>query len=558
MALLTKVGTFAKPTSDGAQSITGVGFQPKALLLWSVGTSADSTWRRHYHGMLGFGAGSSQGRLTAMSSEDGVSPSDTNRKQSTDIASFITTAALFEEQGFADLVSFDADGFTLSWTGTTAAEFDLHYLAIGGDAVVAAADVAWRPRTTNGTETVEFGFEPDLVLLMSSRQAINPEVTGSNFQAIGAVSSDGSQWSYAIAADDNTSAANTSRSQRTDAALYVHQTNGDHAFTLTLNSFLPNGIRFNVARGNSTLYYVMALGIQLAGSYSATVGSFTKASTTGTQAITGLGFQPDALILGGWNDDAGATFRDSVHRSFSLVTASDQVATFHHDVDGANPTNVQSYREAGAAYIKGSTAGAASVVARASLESLDADGFVLNWAANDSAADRVLYVALGHLVQPTVVDGRAAVGPSAAARAIIPLHGRAVSGPDAAASLLLGALLSGEAVIGPLAEAAAVGVVGVSGRGTIGPAAEASALLGLLLSGRAVIGPGAGGAIQVGPHTLVAGRAVIGPDGALSRIVVPIHGRAAAGPAATIGIIPMRLGGRAVIGPSIAITYAGP
>ena len=35
-----KVGTFAAPTSAGSQNVTGVGFQPNALVVWSTASDA--------------------------------------------------------------------------------------------------------------------------------------------------------------------------------------------------------------------------------------------------------------------------------------------------------------------------------------------------------------------------------------------------------------------------------------------------------------------------------------------------------------------------------------
>ena len=44
LPLRIKVGSFTKRTSTGIQAVTGVGFRPSAVLLFSVGNTSTGAW----------------------------------------------------------------------------------------------------------------------------------------------------------------------------------------------------------------------------------------------------------------------------------------------------------------------------------------------------------------------------------------------------------------------------------------------------------------------------------------------------------------------------------
>ena len=122
------------------------------------------------------------------------------------------------------------------------------------------------------------------------------------------------------------------------------------------------------------------------------VGSFTKINTTGTQAVSGVGFTPKAIVFwtsgsnaasGTWSGDVLQTlgFTAGPANSYSVAgSAFDAVAT--------SVTN----RRIAAKAITFLQSGDA-VQAEADLQSLDADGFTLNWTTNSANVnyDNIVY-----------------------------------------------------------------------------------------------------------------------------------------------------------------------
>lgn len=96
-----KVGSFTYDvsTASGTQAITGAGFRPKSLVLaGSINSSVNA--------FIGFSDGSSNASITQATTSNWFSGAS--------IASFIQVG----NTATAVVSSFDADGFTLSWTKT--------------------------------------------------------------------------------------------------------------------------------------------------------------------------------------------------------------------------------------------------------------------------------------------------------------------------------------------------------------------------------------------------------------------------------------------------------
>lgn len=105
------------------------------------------------------------------------------------------------------------------------------------------------------------------------------------------------------------------------------------------------------------------------------VGTFTSSASTGNQSVTGLGFRPRLIILG-----MGAGAVDSLIHGWGAATASDSVSMWGARTDDTN-TGAQGTSST-RVILWTNTAG--TVVANATLVSMDTDGFTLNWSVADS------------------------------------------------------------------------------------------------------------------------------------------------------------------------------
>lgn len=165
-----KCGSHTLATANGNVATTGVGFQPDALIFVTPGTSVAA--ENNTDGRFAFGAAArlpsiTQGCVSYF--EDGGTTSMTcaNHSFGTRVISMPSTAASTTAGYAASLNSFDADGFTLNYTVSTATASRVgYYLALkGGQYKVGAETEA----TTNTSKaTTGMGFAPRALLYFGS------------------------------------------------------------------------------------------------------------------------------------------------------------------------------------------------------------------------------------------------------------------------------------------------------------------------------------------------------------------------------------------------------
>lgn len=238
MALLVKTGTYTGPGgTSGTFSVTGVGFQPKFVFVWTDDAAEIYpvfTWASALAGRgTSFGYWGENGWFT------------------------LPTYDRFQ--------SLDADGFTVSiGSSTTASQKALaksgatfHYLCLGGDDVVTGS---YTGNGANDRNITGVGFQPEWVMLMGGTQ-------------------------HQVHKMDSSGAA-------TDQSSYMY--NGvsvaDRIQALQSDGFQ---VGTNIqANGSGTVYYYVAI---KASSDFSTV-RYTGDGTD-NRSITGVGFEPDFVLI---------------------------------------------------------------------------------------------------------------------------------------------------------------------------------------------------------------------------------------------------------------------
>src|SRR3990172_4848530 len=120
---------------------------------------------------------------------------------------------------------------------------------------------------------------------------------------------------------------------------------------------------------------------------SALAGNFVANTGTGNQAITGVGFQPKALIFGFVAKTAdGVGTGDGKYAVAGMAVSSTQRAAVCFADDAARHTNVKCLVMVN---------GASTLLAEADLVTMDSDGFTINWSTAPSGAWIIPYVAFG-------------------------------------------------------------------------------------------------------------------------------------------------------------------
>ncbi|MEY2686548.1 MAG: hypothetical protein RL375_746 [Pseudomonadota bacterium] len=394
-----KGGSFTLLTSTGNQAVSGLGFVPKVVFVFGMFNGAGIAYGD------AFGVADSQTRQWAMSSRnnDNVTPTQCDKSWDSTLF-FHCTDGLGAVVCQAAFGSVTHDGFALKVTNAALATRRLHYLALAGDdveAYVSKFDLA----TGTGNQAVTgVPFTPKCVLMSANLSNTTEGISAieSRF-ALGAMTS-AAQWCATSYALDNLAAGDEQGVGRTDAAIVrisdVFTTTALAARTsLDANGFTVNK---STAPGGSIRLGYVALG----GPALYAVGAFNQPTSTGDQAITGVGFRPLAELFlsagrvasttptGGSRTMLGAAVSSTDRRSYA-ATAQDAV----------NPTNSARDMDETACLIAISDGGTPTRLATAGFVSQDSDGFTVNWSAADATARQNFYLAVG-APPPTDASGR--------------------------------------------------------------------------------------------------------------------------------------------------------
>lgn len=412
MPMLTKAGTFNAATAVGAQAITGVGFTPKALILWGVGATNEAEFSSIWF-TQGIGFSTSPTNQYAQSSAAATNGETTIYRRLETCAFIQTNNTLVDIVRRANLSSMNSDGFTLNWTiARSNGAYDVvNYLALGGDTLTGASVVNWQMPTSTGIKAVTgVGFQPDALLHVHAG-GVTALTNGGNSVALGALglgvmTANGNQWATGYIAQ---SATLNARNQESDKCLTLINSTGDIAKQAQFSSMNADGFSLNFGVADTNQQQVISLALK-GGAYSA--GSLLKSTAAApvSQAVTGVGFQPSGLLLAGVQDTVQATPQTGAVR-YGLG-ASDGVNEFGTSIYGAATSTRTNIVKNTKAYIKDT--GAKVIAAEADLASMDANGFTLGWTTNDAVETSILYLAMGSAAVPTVVDASALLVPATA------------------------------------------------------------------------------------------------------------------------------------------------
>ena len=389
MALSAKFGTFELSTSTGNQAVTGVGFQPDLVIFFGaiLDISSDEVGDGS---IFHFGAAMSSSARWCAGATCRFNQTTTETQKHFDSDECIVIYSSAKSTGVvveADFVSMDSDGFTINLSTAFGAARDCHYLALAG----VNFDVGTFDLTTGASDqaVTGVGFLPDALLLGCASTNVTEGQEDVAQISIGFASSTTARVSMAGWSADGEPTSNTTRSMDTGAIL--QQITSDVSFEIDLASFDSDGFTLGKTTkpgATTRIGYIALNGI------SADVDTFTSATSTGSQSITGVGFQPEVLLLLG----SAETSIDAIGDTLSFLVggatgASSEGSARIADQDTQGTTNNLREMENDAISILRSLADK-SVSSKADFTSFDSDGFTLNWSVSDGSARYHAYLAL--------------------------------------------------------------------------------------------------------------------------------------------------------------------
>jgi len=395
VSLLVKEGTFTKTTVTGNQNVTGVGFKPKALLLFT--TRQNSTGSTDiYNFAIGFSNGSSS-RSIGVASDDNVATSNAGRAFGTQ-ALRILSAGTPTVTAQANVTSFDPDGFTLNWATNDSTASIIHYVALGGEAITNAAVSSFVANTATGNQPVSgLGFKPDFLMFMHAANTTETGTATHGYISYG-FTTFSDRGAVAVASEDARATKDTWRFQKTDRAIVaLTESTGVIDAEADIVSMDPNGFTINWVNAPASadrVYYLALKG----GQYD--VGNFVKTTSAApvTQTIATVEFQPSGLLLSSFNRASSTSSNPNNRLSFGATDGTMQSAIWAGDRDGVgNSITARSTTTSKVIRLatEQATGSSSTINAEANLASMNSNGFNMTWTTNDSTQTRIIYAAFG-------------------------------------------------------------------------------------------------------------------------------------------------------------------
>jgi hypothetical protein len=405
MAFSVKAGTFQKSTNTSVphdQSISSLGFQPKAIIFFWTDDDATAVDAFNAGCAVGIGVttGASESFCACSFLDDNVVTTNVGRIYIAKAIATLTNGTPTSGSQ-ADLKTFDADGFTLTWTLNTANAARIGYIAFGGSDLTNAKAVNHANIAATGNQSFTgAGFQPDCAFFLGA--ALNSLTSGAGAALnFGCAKSSTEQWAIGISAADAITmeaSQNQNRYQRTDSCIALAQ-NDAEAFRGVFVAFTSDGCTINQI--TSGLGRTIALYLK-GGNYA--VGSFNKTTNAASvdQSVGSLGFQPSGVLLAANERASSTSVGVDVNVSIGAASASTEEASlWAGSTDAIEPTQADN-RISNTTAITISAA-TPTLKSQADLKQMDSGGFTLTWTTNDTAtASQILYAAFGLAVAPYV------------------------------------------------------------------------------------------------------------------------------------------------------------
>ncbi len=370
--LLAHFDTFVASSEKGVQMVEGVGFEPRAVLLWITPHTEDGVIDVGYFGR-GWTDGIQSGAVATAWERDGNGVSS----RWTDAACVTLVDEDGETISEGSGAGMQADGFSIDWTipgdGRRVA-----FLALGGDI---EARVGNRILTTD-TETVDdVGFPPDMVLLAGVQGMVSPSTNNRGGHGFGgAVASPITMHSSAHREGTN---GNGSSGLVESSALFTADQNPsvDHAYEMTGVDFTGFGLSRQDGMSTIGTTWLALRGVMADG------GVLLQPNVGGPQPVD-LDFEPVVVMFDG--GDKVTEIGSEPELVHGVAVGPDSQGALWMGRAGGATQSAWDLEQ-----VLLSRTADALLAAEASVSAMDAGGFTLEWSAVDGGARRIGWFALG-------------------------------------------------------------------------------------------------------------------------------------------------------------------
>lgn len=367
-----KVFNFTKSTGAApvTQQVTGCGFLPKGLILWSAVRTSSGSWAAP----MGFAVGMSDGstsRSACVALRNGVSFAAMHSYYS-------SKAIVFCDYNGTKLaeaaVTFINDGIELNWTTNDGNAYYMHGVVFGGIGFETEL-VEWDVPNGNANITVSgVSFQPDAVIHLTNEKAAADTHSASLALSIGMMDSSGRQ--IALVANGNGGYPIGARAQLYNTGTLGGLPSGvmgGVSWLAAYSSMNADGFTLSVPDAVE-VGTIKAASLCLRGN-TFYVGNFDEADATGVQAVTSPGFVPEGVLF----ISANGNINTQVQYQFSIgaMDATAQAVASAFSQHGVATSNCGSISKTNKCLHAGYNDD--SLTDEAEYESLNAGGFSVDW-----------------------------------------------------------------------------------------------------------------------------------------------------------------------------------
>jgi hypothetical protein len=396
MAASFKVGAFTW-SGGTSQSITGVGFTPKLVMLFSSRQASYDAFADVSTWCVGFGSGPGLANQMTLRDWNGwVIGTPSSSAANAAGAILVMSDPLNSTFGDVALTSMDADGFTLAVNSVGFETIYCSYLAIGGDDVQVAVGSSTWPTSTGLQVITDPAFRPAALFITASNSS-GGIFGGGACTSFGWVDDGLNQCAMARHYETNGAPSDSHRYQTsTKCIALLNQATGAADGLASVTAVDDSGFTLHwtsAPASSGTFRWVAITGI----ASHATQGE--QPSSASSQTVATSGVRP-RIVLGQSVGMTADGLDDSSRWSLGISDGTSQLGMFQGDVDAVandgNRRNIRRFSNTSTMILATPNAvGGGTVNAAATFGSFTDDQFGVTWTAADATGRDIFYLALG-------------------------------------------------------------------------------------------------------------------------------------------------------------------
>lgn len=372
-----RVGTFTKNVVTGNQTVThGLGVTPKAIILVTSYNTTAATIQNNIQHSFGF-TDLTTSRSISMYAKTGLAASNTSRRY----ANVLLTVVGLNETTVAECayVSATSSTFTINWTTNDTTAAIVQFIVLGV-AAMSAKVVEWTLTTGTGNVAVTgVGGLPQAVIHIYDNSSAAGSTAG-GFFGLGAMTTTG-QFATGAAIRDGRSLTESGRLYDITSAIGMTNANAPYNTDYRAKFVSMDADGFTVNKTNGPANALLVASLCLRGMSGAKIGTYTQpvGAMPSRESVTGVGFQPQMVLPITLRQDPSQIHSNDVGFAYGAADGTNQWATAFADDEDSSNTNDHSITETGQVITFLAETDVQVVSARASMFSLDSDGFTTQW-----------------------------------------------------------------------------------------------------------------------------------------------------------------------------------